>query len=166
MMPWPADFIGLLQKIHFSVYLSFRSVLVSSQFLLQIFLLSPQNKTWAQAFIYLYFRFSRVPRGDVKRTQCLGDINTGTWNSRLGESPDETVLRNSNHWVIALQTADPSSRHRNTETKPQHSDSNLPTGSNIWSQVPEWARHLDILTDWPSVVMWFDFDMELFSDRR
>jgi hypothetical protein len=27
------------------------------------------------------------------------------------------------------------------------SDSNLPKGSNIWSQVPEWARHQDIPTD-------------------
>jgi hypothetical protein len=24
---------------------------------------------------------------------------------------------------------------------------NLQTGSNIWSQVPEWARYQDILTD-------------------
>jgi hypothetical protein len=25
---------------------------------------------------------------------------------------------------------------------------------NLWSKVPDWARHQDILTDWPSVVMW------------
>jgi hypothetical protein len=25
---------------------------------------------------------------------------------------------------------------------------------NLWSKVPAWARHQDILTDWPSVVMW------------
>jgi hypothetical protein len=30
-------------------------------------------------------------------------------------------------------------RRRPTETKQQIRDSNLPTGSNIWSQVPEWA---------------------------
>jgi hypothetical protein len=58
------------------------------------------------------------------------------------------VTRDSDHCVIALQTADSSSRQRGppTETGPQISD-NLPRGSNIWSQVPEWARHLDILTE-------------------
>jgi hypothetical protein len=51
----------------------------------------------------------------------------------------------------------PTSRHRGrpTETRQQLSENNLRTESNIWSQVPEWARYLDILTDWPSVVMWF-----------
>jgi hypothetical protein len=46
-------------------------------------------------------------------------------------------------------TADPSSHQRGhpIETRPQLSDSNLPTGSNIWSQVPELAQHQDILTD-------------------
>jgi hypothetical protein len=59
------------------------------------------------------------------------------------------VLRDSDHWVIALQTAGPSSRQRGrpTETRQQLPNSNVPTGSNIWSQVPEWARHEDILTD-------------------
>jgi hypothetical protein len=28
----------------------------------------------------------RVIGGDENRTQCLGDINAGTWLSRLGES--------------------------------------------------------------------------------
>jgi hypothetical protein len=28
----------------------------------------------------------------------------------------------------------------------------LRTESNIWSQVPEWTRYFDMLTDWPSVV--------------
>jgi hypothetical protein len=39
--------------------------------------------------------------------------------------------------VITLQIADPSSRQRGrpTETRPQISDSNIPTGSNIWWQV-------------------------------
>jgi hypothetical protein len=46
-------------------------------------------------------------------------------------------------------TVDPSSRQRGrpTETRPQLPDSNIPTGSNIWSKVTEWARHQDILTD-------------------
>jgi hypothetical protein len=32
-------------------------------------------------------------------------------------------------------------------------ENNVRTESNIWSQVPEWARYLDIMTDRPSVVM-------------
>jgi hypothetical protein len=49
------------------------------------------------------------------------------------------VLRDSDHWVITLQIADPSShqRGRPTDTRPQISDSNIPTGSNIWLQVPQ-----------------------------
>jgi hypothetical protein len=61
------------------------------------------------------------------------------------------VVRDSGHWVITLQIADPSSRQRGrpTETRPQISDSNIPTGSNIWSQVPQGCsipRHTDRLT--------------------
>jgi hypothetical protein len=53
--------------------------------------------------------------------------------------------------VITLQIADPSShqRGRPTDTRPQISDSNIPTGSNIWSQVPQGCsipRHADLLT--------------------
>jgi hypothetical protein len=64
------------------------------------------------------------------------------------------VPRDSDYWVIALQTANPSSRlekapHR---SKTATSDRNLQSGSNIRSQVPEWARHQDIMTDWPSAV--------------
>jgi hypothetical protein len=32
-------------------------------------------------------------------------------------------------------------------------DSNLKK-KKFWSKVPDWARHQDILTDWPLVVMW------------
>jgi hypothetical protein len=41
--------------------------------------------------------------------------------------------------VIALQIADPTSRQRGRpiDTRPQISESNTPTGSNIWSQVPQ-----------------------------
>jgi hypothetical protein len=49
------------------------------------------------------------------------------------------------------------------EGAPQKQDGNLPAGSNIWSQVPEWARHQDILTDQPSVVKKLDFD---YIDNR
>jgi hypothetical protein len=53
--------------------------------------------------------------------------------------------------VITLQIAHPSSRQRGrpTETRPQISDSNTPTGSNIWSQVPQGCSipiHTDRLT--------------------
>jgi hypothetical protein len=43
---------------------------------------------------------------------------------------------------------DPTSRQRGrpTETRLQLLNNNLRTESNIWSQVPEWARNLDILT--------------------
>jgi hypothetical protein len=40
-------------------------------------------------------------------------------------------------------------RGRTTETRQQLSDK-----INIWSQVPQWARHQDVLTDRPSVVKW------------
>jgi hypothetical protein len=54
------------------------------------------------------------------------------------------------------QMTEPTSRQRGrpTETRQQLSGNNLRTESNIWSQVPEWTRYLDILTDWPSVVKW------------
>jgi hypothetical protein len=53
--------------------------------------------------------------------------------------------------VITLQIADPSSRQRGRpiDTRPQISDSNTPTGNNIWSQVPQGysiPRHSDRLT--------------------
>jgi hypothetical protein len=54
------------------------------------------------------------------------------------------------------QITDPISRQRGRpkKTRQQISENNLRTGSNIWSQVPEWTRYLHITTDWPSVVMW------------
>jgi hypothetical protein len=62
-----------------------------------------------------------------------------------------TVLSDSNYWVIALQIANQSSRQRGrpTETGSKIFDSNIPTGSNIWSQVPQrrsTPRHTDWLT--------------------
>jgi hypothetical protein len=45
-------------------------------------------------------------------------------------------------------------RGRPKKTRQQISENNLRTESNIWSKVPEWARYLHIMTEWPSVVMW------------
>jgi hypothetical protein len=52
--------------------------------------------------------------------------------------PSALQLRGLPHFVTS---------HLVREGAPQRQDSNLRTESNIWSQVPEWARHLDILTD-------------------
>jgi hypothetical protein len=50
---------------------------------------------------------------------------------------------------------DQTSRQRGRPTKKiQQLSENLRAENNIWSQVPEWARHQDILTDRPSVVKW------------
>jgi hypothetical protein len=69
---------------------------------------------------------------------------------RRQQRPHNHILT-SDHWVITLQIADPSSRQRGrpTEGRPQFSDSNIPTGSNIWPQVPQGcsiSRHTDWLT--------------------
>jgi hypothetical protein len=54
------------------------------------------------------------------------------------------------HWVITLQIADPSSRQRGrpTETRPQISDSNIPTEVISGRKSHKGARYQDILTDW------------------
>jgi hypothetical protein len=56
------------------------------------------------------------------------------WVAWQGHSPQIwlRVLCDSDHWVIALQTAGPSFRQRgrSTETRPQLSDSNVPTGTS------------------------------------
>jgi hypothetical protein len=54
------------------------------------------------------------------------------------------------------QMTDPTSRQRGSpiRIRQQISENNLRTESNIWSQVQEWDRYLDVMTDWPSVVMW------------
>jgi hypothetical protein len=71
------------------------------------------------------------------------------WNSKVWLQ----VLRDSDYWEIALQIADPSSRQRGrpTETRLQISDSNIPTGSNIWAQVSQGCS-IARDPDWPSVV--------------
>jgi hypothetical protein len=40
------------------------------------------------------------------------------------------------------------------EGAPQKQDRNGQTILNFWSWAPDGARHQDLLTDWPSVVMW------------
>jgi hypothetical protein len=52
------------------------------------------------------------------------------------------------------------------KTRQQISENNLRTERNIWSQVPEWDRYLDIMTDWPSVVMWLWLDSQANSLRQ
>jgi hypothetical protein len=51
---------------------------------------------------------------------------------------------------------DPTSHQRGCPTKTKHqlSDNNIWTESNMWSQVQEWARRLDVQADWSSVVTW------------
>jgi hypothetical protein len=55
------------------------------------------------------------------------------------------------------QETDPTSRQRgrSTETRQQISDRII-----IWSQVPQWARHQDVLTDWPLVVTWLHLQLQ------
>jgi hypothetical protein len=47
------------------------------------------------------------------------------------------------------QMTDPTSRQRGRLEKTRHqiSENNLRTESYVWSQVPEWARYLDTMTD-------------------
>jgi hypothetical protein len=92
-------------------------------------------------------------------TLFLGDINTGTWSSRLGEPRiwdseiRPSVPRNSDQRMTALLRAssscNPSSpqRGRRTSANPQFSESN-----KIWSLAPDGAWHQDRLADWPPVV--------------
>jgi hypothetical protein len=81
-------------------------------------------------------------------TDCICVLyGSHSWDSKVWL----WFLSDSVHWVITLQIADPSSRQRGRppETRPQTSDSNIPTGSNIWSQVPQGysiPRHTDWLT--------------------
>jgi hypothetical protein len=62
------------------------------------------------------------------------------------------LLKCSDHWVITLQIADPSSRQRGrpTETRLQISDSNITIGRNIWSHVPQRCS-ITKYTEWLTV---------------
>jgi hypothetical protein len=91
----------------------------------------------------------QCPRHNWATLFLGGDIGKGNWLSGLESLRWD---RKSNQWVIVLLTADPSSRQRGrpTDTRPQLSDINFQTGSNIWSQIPE-MTHSDWLTDWLTV---------------
>jgi hypothetical protein len=52
-----------------------------------------------------------------------------------------------------IRKTDPSSRQRGRPPKKQ--DRNCQTVINIWSWASDGARHQDLLTEWPSVAMWF-----------
>jgi hypothetical protein len=77
---------------------------------------------------------------------------TSGWRSLRWDSKVRfRVLSESDHWVITPQITDLSShqRGRPIDTRPQISVSNIPTGNNIWSQVPQGCsipRHTDWLT--------------------
>jgi hypothetical protein len=77
------------------------------------------------------------------------------WNRVFSTQSVQICYKRGQLVYLDIMT-DPTSRQRGhtTKTRQQISENNLRTHSNIWSQVPEWARYLDIMTDWPSVVMW------------
>jgi hypothetical protein len=130
------------------------------------------NTEWHTVHAYVStfsIRSAHVLHNNIRYTLFLGDINTGIWPSRLRESRMVTGSEQLG------PLSDYTERGRPTDTRPQISDSNIPTGSNIWSQVSqgcsiprhsvsrkvtsnfemsEWTRDQDILTDWPSVVTW------------
>jgi hypothetical protein len=54
----------------------------------------------------------------------------------------------------------PTSRQRGRPPPPKN-DKAVTLKKNLWSKVPDWARHQDILTDWPSVAMWLWFWLSL-----
>jgi hypothetical protein len=98
----------------------------------------------------------RAPQ-DEEKSNCLAKerkkknlvmVPKGVPDTRTDRPTDHR----SQHQLTPLP--DLSSKRRCTKTILQFSDSDIPTGSNIWSQVPEWARHLDIVSDWPPVVTW------------
>jgi hypothetical protein len=111
------------------------------------------NKTdfilWKKNIVAWHPR-ARIIAAEMHSTEEL--LETVCSNPRL-YSYNKDHWEFSDHWATTMQIADPSSHQRGhpTETRPEISDSNLPTGSNIWSQVPEWARHQNVLTDRPTV---------------
>jgi hypothetical protein len=89
---------------------------------------------------------------------CIYCIYKNVWQGKGGEEKidqkklDSGQITADSYW----QEADPTSpqRGRPKETRQQISDR-----INIWSRVPQWARHQDIPTDRPSVVTWLQLQM-------
>jgi hypothetical protein len=103
------------------------------------------------------FRLHPPPNGSVSHYHppTFFSLSPGWGSLRWDSKVYFRVLSESDYWVITLQIADPSSRQRGRpiDVRPQISD-NIPTGNNIWSQVPQGysiPRHTDWLTDWLTV---------------
>jgi hypothetical protein len=98
---------------------------------------------------------SIVVRGYNWATLFLGDINTGTWPSRLGEFPIwdskiwSWVSLDSNPTMIALARASSSCKRQTRplvrEDAPHQQTRNCLTVLKIWSWAPDGARHEDRL---------------------
>jgi hypothetical protein len=101
-----------------------------------------------------------VPGGITGPPCSWGDIKTGTWPSRLGLRWDNEVwllvLRDSDYWVITLQSADPSSRQRGrlTETRRKFQTATFRQEVISGRKSHKGARYQDILTDWPTDRQW------------
>jgi hypothetical protein len=123
------------------------------KFLLYIFLLFPFSLAWFQVFINLVWR--------LKCLDCCCSVgyNDGAWAALLSLVGLGLVLAyiyiyiyTYIRWTITAdsdwQETDPTSheRGRPAETRQQNSDR-----INIWSQVPQWARHQYVLTEWLTV---------------
>jgi hypothetical protein len=76
-------------------------------------------------------------------------------SSSKGLGPEKTALAGASS-IYKRQT-----RPLVREGAPQKQDRKYQTVKNIWSWAPDGARHQDLLTDWPSVAMDFDFDFYL-----
>jgi hypothetical protein len=95
--------------------------------------------------------------GGITGPHCSWGYKYGNLALQVGGISDETVKYGYGFWATRtiewlhckLQTR-PLVRERDpTDTKPQMLDSNIPTGNNIWSQVPQGysiPRHINWLT--------------------
>jgi hypothetical protein len=88
------------------------------------------------------------------------------WDSKIrslvprDSDPRKTALARSSS--IYKRQARPLFR----EGAPQKQDRNSQIVIYIWSWAPDGVRHQDLLTDWPSVAMWLQFQLELQSSYR
>jgi hypothetical protein len=101
----------------------------------------------------------------------LGDINAGTWPSRLEESRFwdskiwSWVPRDSDMRMSALARASSNckrqTRHLVRDGAPIQQARNCLTVTKIWSWAPDRCLTLDRLADWPSAVTWLWLWLEL-----